>query len=653
MSHRLFHHCLGLAWGIAALAVMPVLAESSPREQYLQAQTALAKNDWVTFDRLADGLADYPLHPYLLIARQAKSLKTADARDVRDLLNRYSSLPPAYRLRRSWLRQLGSAERWADFLADYRDQRDTKLQCQFARAKLSVHGSVDFDDALWLVGRSQPDACDPVFRHWKSRGLLTPDQYHARAVLAARSGQSDLASFLSRGLGGAEQTEVKRWTALTDNPGKALAAATGWPDAPEHRRMVLSTLDRIKSRNNSLALSVWPSLNSHFSFSADQVASVDRNLALFYATDFPSDAQQKLSNLTLQDGQIVEWRARVAIKQADWSALLAALDDLPAETAARDRWQYWRARGLEASGQTEKANGLFDALANKANFFGFAAADRRKQPYALCPQPRDPDPAVLTELMSRPAMQRALELHALEQWRDGRSEWNQATRGLSREQRRQAAVLADSSGWFERSILTLADTGHTTHYALRFPLAWHSEVTANAARFGLNASLVYGVMRSESAMVVDAISGADARGLMQLTPQTGLEVARSLSEKNPGRSGLLRQDVNLRLGSAYLASLFERYQHPLKVMAAYNAGPDAVRRWEALDLPDEPDRWIESLPYYETRDYLMRVLAFTTLYDWRREGKMIPLAQRMPALNTRPGVTDFGQRGSVVPRCPS
>lgn len=638
---------------LSLVMAAPVLAESSPREQYRQAQAALAKNDWDAFDRLTQELSDYPLHPYLLIARQAKSLKTAGARDVRDLLDRYPTLPPAYRLRRNWLRHLGSAGRWADFLADYRDQRDTKLQCQRARAQLSVHGSVDFDETLWLAGRSQPDACDPVFRHWKSRGVLTPDRFHARAILAARSGESTLASFLSRGLSSGHQTEVKRWAALADNPGKALAGATRWPDAPVYRSMVLSTMDRIKSRNNSLALSAWPTLKDHFSFSADEVAGVDRNLALFYATDFPSDAQRKLSGLKLQDGQIVEWRARVAIKQGDWSALLAALDDLPLETGSRDRWQYWRARGLEASGQKEKAQGLFDALADKANFFGFAAADRLNQPYALCPAPRDPDPAVLTELMSRPAMQRALELHALEQWRDARSEWNQATRGLSREQRRQAAVLADSSGWFERSILTLADTGHTTRYALRFPLAWHAEVTTNAARFGLNASLVYGVMRSESALVVDAVSGAGARGLMQLTPQTGLEVARSLGEPNPGRSGLLKQDVNLRLGSAYLASLFERYEHPLKVMAAYNAGPDAVRRWEAMDLPDEPDRWIESLPYYETRDYLMRVLAFTTLYDWRREGKMIPLAQRMPALNTRPGVTDFGQRGSVVPRCPS
>ncbi len=631
----------------------PALAADPPRERYQQALEALAKNQLSEFDRLTDKLADYPLHPYLLIARQAQKLPTADPAEIRALLARYPSLPPAYRLRRSWLRELAGKKRWADFLADYRDQRDTTLQCQRARAQLSVHGSVDYDESLWLAGSSQPDDCDPVFRHWRQRGLLTGERDFARAVLAAQAGETKLASFLGRGLSSARRAEIKRWSSLVDNPSRGLADAIRWTDSPAHRTMVLSTLDRIKSRNNSLALSAWNVLRDHYSFTPDQVASVDRNLALFYATDFPSDAQRRLTDLKLQDDQIVEWRARVAIKQGDWSALLAALDSLPAELGDRDRWQYWRARGLQQTGQQAQATALLGQLALKPNFFGFAAADQIGSAYALCPAPREPDPTVLTALMALPAMQRALELHALQQWPDARSEWNTATRNLSREERRQAAVLADSSGWFERAILTLADTGHTDRYALRFPLAWHEEVTRNAARFGLNPSLVYGIMRSESALVVDAISGAGARGLMQLTPQTGLEVARSLGEANPGRAGLLRQEVNLRLGSAYLASLFERYEHPLKVMAAYNAGPEAVARWDAMDLPNDPVRWIESLPYYETRDYLMRVLAFTTLYDWRREGKMIPITQRMPAMDSRPGVTDFGLRGSITPSCPS
>ncbi|MEM7703994.1 MAG: transglycosylase SLT domain-containing protein [Pseudomonadota bacterium] len=636
----------GGAWAAEATTL-------DPREAYLSALKALDSKQLDRFDELADQLQDYPLYPYLQIARVSTGLKNAKPTAVRKLLEDYPSMPPSYRLRRSWLRELARRERWEAFLTDYRPQRDMELRCQHALATLRVLGSVGYEPDLWLVGRSQPDACDPVFTHWRQRGLLTADRYFERAVLAAKAGESTFAGFLGRRLSGPRQGEVKRWAALQSNPGRNLAAASRWSDSPPHRQMVLSTLDRIKSRNNTLALSAWPTLREHYSFSADQVAEVDRNLVLFYATDYPLDAQRRLTALTLQDPQIVEWRARVAIKEGDWSSLLAALDNLPAELRDRDRWQYWRARAMAESGSGSEAMQLFEQLAKKPNYFGFASADRVSKPYALCPAPRDPDPVVLNALTARPAMQRALELHALGEWRDARSEWNVATRNLNREQRRQAAVLADGSGWFGRAILTLADTGHTDRYDLRFPLAWHAEVTQNAARFGLNASLIYGVMRSESALVVDAVSGAGARGLMQLTPQTGREIASSLGESNPGRRGLLREDVNLRLGSAYLASLFERYNHPLKVLAAYNAGPDAVARWESLDLPEEPDRWIESLPYYETRDYLMRVLAFTTLYDWRREGKMVPLAQRMPALDLRPGVTDYGIRGRVVPRCPS
>jgi soluble lytic murein transglycosylase len=638
----------------AADAVEPAADPAGdPRQQYLDALAALEKDQLDRFDELATKLVDYPLHPYLRIARLRSQLRSARPAQVRAMLEQYPKLPPAYRLRRSWLRELVRREAWDDFLSDYRGQRDMKLRCSRALAELKVHGKVDYEPDLWLVGRSQPDACDPVFSFWRRQGVLNDDRHFERAVLAAKAGEASLASFLGRRLSRARQGEIKRWGALHSDPARHLATASRWSDSPVHRQMVLSTLDRIKARNNPLALSAWPLLRDHYSFSRDQAATVDRDLVLFYATDYPLDAQRRLSGLAIQDPQIVEWRARVAIKEGDWTALLAALDKLPAELRGRDRWQYWRARALAENGSGSEAQTLFEQLAEQPNYFGFAAADRVSQPYALCPAPREPDPEILGELMAKPAMQRALELHALGQWRDARSEWNQATRNLNREQRRQAAVLADGSGWFGRAILTLADTGHTDRYDLRFPLAWHAEVTDNASRFGLNASLIYGVMRSESALVVDAISGAGARGLMQLTPQTGLEVARSLGESNPGRQGLLRQDVSLRLGSAYLASLFERYSHPLKVLAAYNAGPDALTRWDTLDLPAEPDRWIETLPYYETRDYLMRVLAFTTLYDWRREGKMVPLAQRMPSLDLRPGVTDYGIRGRVIPRCPS
>ena len=76
--------------------------------------------------------------------------------------------------------------------------------------------------------------------------------------------------------------------------------------------------------------------------------------------------------------------------------------------------------------------------------------------------------------------------------------------------------------------------------------------------------------------------------------------------------------------------LQEFSQNPVLVSGAYNAGPRAVDRWLDKRPRGEAAIWIETLPYYETRDYIPRVLAFTTIYDWRLGGEVKRVSARMP-----------------------
>jgi soluble lytic murein transglycosylase len=64
-------------------------------------------------------------------------------------------------------------------------------------------------------------------------------------------------------------------------------------------------------------------------------------------------------------------------------------------------------------------------------------------------------------------------------------------------------------------------------------------------------------------------------------------------------------------------------------IGAYNAGATPVSRWLAQRASLDPDFWIETVDYKETRDYIMRVLAFSVIYDWRFDGKATPLSERM------------------------
>ena len=75
-------------------------------------------------------------------------------------------------------------------------------------------------------------------------------------------------------------------------------------------------------------------------------------------------------------------------------------------------------------------------------------------------------------------------------------------------------------------------------------------------------------------------------------------------------------------------------QNPVLVSGAYNAGPRAVQRWLDSRPRGEAAIWIETLPYFETRDYIPRVLAFTTIYDWRLGGKVKRISDRMPHIES-------------------
>ena len=123
------------------------------------------------------------------------------------------------------------------------------------------------------------------------------------------------------------------------------------------------------------------------------------------------------------------------------------------------------------------------------------------------------------------------------------------------------------------------------------------------------------IARRESAFFPRAVSGAGAKGLMQLMPSTARSVARSLQQRDLSKE-LFEVDSNVALGGAYYRQLLDRYNNNRVLsLAAYNAGPHRVTRW----LNDESDKlpvvqWIETIPFRETRAYVQGVLAYNVVF---------------------------------------
>ena len=149
-----------------------------------------------------------------------------------------------------------------------------------------------------------------------------------------------------------------------------------------------------------------------------------------------------------------------------------------------------------------------------------------------------------------------------------------------------------------------------------YPRPWRAIVDRH--RGDLPASLVYATMRQESGFAHNALSRAGAVGLMQVLPSSGTRLAG----KPVTRRMLFSPDVNIPLGIEEMAGLADAFDgvYPLSI-AAYNAGKSRVRRWLKESRRMELDRFVERIPFNETRNYVRRVMTHYARYRYLDDPK--------------------------------
>ena len=145
---------------------------------------------------------------------------------------------------------------------------------------------------------------------------------------------------------------------------------------------------------------------------------------------------------------------------------------------------------------------------------------------------------------------------------------------------------------------------------------------------GLPSEMVLAIIRQESEFNPQARSSVGARGLMQLMPGTAQDVAKDLGVGYEAPALTEDSEYNIRLGTAYLKGLLERFDGSVILAAAgYNAGPNRVDQWikdygdprsASVDIVD----WIETIPYSETRNYVQRVAEALFVYRARLSGRI-------------------------------
>ncbi len=182
--------------------------------------------------------------------------------------------------------------------------------------------------------------------------------------------------------------------------------------------------------------------------------------------------------------------------------------------------------------------------------------------------------------------------------------------GVPREGMRAAASLKSRAG-----ADVLPGTLPPSVARLLYPVTHLDSVRRWAAENDLDPLFVYAVMREESWMDASAVSGAGARGLLQIMPSTGYDLAVRSGLRGFSAADLFVPEVNVRLGTRYLRELLDDLDgEPLLALAAYNAGKRNALRWRSDGEGFDPDRYVSGITYRETHGYVQKVLRTWAIY---------------------------------------
>ncbi|HEY6893491.1 MAG TPA: transglycosylase SLT domain-containing protein [Rhodanobacteraceae bacterium] len=649
------------AFVFAGFAALPAAAQdrSTQRDQFRAAYAAVQRTPPGEWKKLASGLDDYPLYPYLEAAVLRRNLAKASRADVERFLKRWPDSLPESDLRAAYLRELARRGEWSTFRAFWNGSRDRDLVCDALAARLAAGEKLDYANdiaPLWTNPRALPGACDGVLANARTSGTLTDALVWTRLLDAAGAGNEESASAAAAMLTGADKEAADRIVAAAKNPAVVLAKADSWPDTPRNRDAIAYGLARYARRDSASTETLWAKLGDKFKWDDAQKNRVLNALAVYRSTSYSPDALARLKALPkdAEDDSSREWHVRTALATGDFKETLAALEDLSATQQADSRWKYLRARVLTKLDRKPDAEPIFAEVAREASFHGFLAADWIGEPYAICPRTLARDPAVEKTVASQSDLARAFEFQTLGMLPEARREWDFAMRKLGDAEKRLAADLAYRRGWYDRAVFFYSADPETQRlYEQRFPLALETRVRREAGVAGIDPAWAYAIIRAESAWMTDAHSHADAYGLMQLLPGVAKSLAKSEKLPYERPSDLFDPTLNVALGTRYLGRMADRFDgSPWLASAAYNAGEAPVGRWLDARGSLDPDFFIETIPYKETREYVGRVLAFSVIYDWRMNGKAVSLASRMPRIGQA-----YAAPGDATPRkgigCPT
>ena len=595
-------------------------------------------------------LRGHPLEPWGAYWDVSARLVEATPNELQDFFSRYAGSYQEDRLRAEWLLMLGRNRDWVAFnreFALYRMNDDKSVRCY---ALLADHLATGVDNTaqvkdIWLAQKEADEGCASAAEQLIKDHSTSSQMAWQRARLGM---ENDRLRVVTQAVELVSPSAAKGINNIYLDPGKYLNDKLT-AIQPKTRELVSLALIRQAYLDPEEAAAEVNKLRWKAQLTAEERSWIWGVIG--------KRAAQKLMVEALgyfaqgQAAQMHEdhlaWMARAALRAGRWNQVLEATNAMAPAQRAEAAWAYWRARALRKLTATESARAqatqLLQDLASTRGFYEMLAMEELGQPITVPLRPMALTPEEIHAAAANPGLQRALYAIRIGLRTEGVREWNYTTNlhtkgGMDDRSLLAAADLACQSGIWDRCINTSERTRSIIDLEQRFPMPFKNAVLERSKQIGLDPAYVYGLIRQESRFLMDAKSGVGASGLMQVMPATARWTAKKIGLVGFQPQQITDRDTNIAIGTGYLKLVLDNFSGSMPMAAAaYNAGPGRPRQWRGqTGAPTlEAAIWAENVPFNETRDYVKKVLANTTLYAALITGQPQSLKARLGTVGPR------------------
>ncbi len=648
--------CVSLALPLAAWASPNTATSSSEqlisqnnriqqqRAAYQSAVDALRARDDATARKLRNGiLKDYPLNVWVDYYSLSMYPSTAKYAGVQKFLKESGHGELNRLLTAKYVNHLAASGQFSRVLelmpqkpyeeSDSMRKTEKVALCRFYEAKWhqgkAGNEAVAFATSLYNGMSSYPDDCAGLVALWKTKGYLTDSVKEGKFE---RSYITNRYEKVTRSLSGELQNtafgaRVNAAMALYGNPEKLFNLSN---TKTNHQAAVLA-FKRIANLNGSQAASRLEEFNLKFKPTEAELIGIGQVLAEKFLSMSGTKEEVEWLDKHLPavawNDKLKEKRLRRAIWFAQWPAVYALVSQLPESQRGNINWKYWKAHSAMEIGKTGEGRAMLAEVSEDRSFFGFLAAQKlgSKMPFnhqTLSHELKWPD-----AVRDNAAVQRFFELYAMND-RNADIEWKEIAKASSDEEALMMAEWALRNDKPVYSIQNIISGKRWDALNYRFPAPYRELYEKYSQRTNVSLSFLYGISRQESMMNPTIKSPVGAVGLMQLMPDTAKLVSKKNKWSYKGTSDLVVPDNNIRLGSAYLRNMLDKFDNNrLLAAAAYNAGPNRVVRWQSKDgLRRDAAMYVENIPFAETRLYVQNVILYDAIYNkllTGQEGKLL------------------------------